>query len=520
MFCTNCGKELPDGSKFCPSCGTAVEEKTAHIFEPEPAPDIAAETPTTESAGNNDPSLYGSKPFSSVGQEAANASLETVVGKNSGYYLQEFKKVEAGEKTKFNWAAFFFSAFFCLYRKCGELFKKYFLIPLILILAASIVTTIGTVKFSLTVMAVGGAASAVGSIWAFISCIRIGKNFNRLYYQHCKELLTTENHKRYGTSVVSAFLLAIVLIVLTSIVSIVATIGAFGGDSTSDAAIKTVKTGYLGEYTDVTVEEIVNYAFTLSDNPADITWDGGSTDDGDLIVEARYTDESGAVTKLQFRMLSDDTFRYGGMTNLSDLKEAVEYLNTIYYLYYMDGVTDEESANAVVNKLNQVSCGAVLCGASASYEGDRENLYQDAFNMEALPATAANYIGLLDSGLNSIDISGDWQDSWSERCTMSIYDMGDNYYSVYVSWASSATDYSEWTFSGYYDEADGILNYNDGLWVSYSEDEFGETHEWIELDHMEGVLIYDDNILYWTDFTSLEYDYDFGSTNMKFTKIS
>ena len=25
MFCKKCGKELPDGTKFCPSCGTNQE---------------------------------------------------------------------------------------------------------------------------------------------------------------------------------------------------------------------------------------------------------------------------------------------------------------------------------------------------------------------------------------------------------------------------------------------------------------------------------------------------------------
>lgn len=25
MFCTNCGKEIPDGSKFCTSCGSKIE---------------------------------------------------------------------------------------------------------------------------------------------------------------------------------------------------------------------------------------------------------------------------------------------------------------------------------------------------------------------------------------------------------------------------------------------------------------------------------------------------------------
>lgn len=33
MFCKNCGKEIPDSTKFCSSCGTAVESamKTAEF---------------------------------------------------------------------------------------------------------------------------------------------------------------------------------------------------------------------------------------------------------------------------------------------------------------------------------------------------------------------------------------------------------------------------------------------------------------------------------------------------------
>ncbi|MBO5286016.1 MAG: zinc ribbon domain-containing protein [Clostridia bacterium] len=39
MFCFKCGKELPDGSKFCPECGTSQEQ---HVEAPAPAPVAAA----------------------------------------------------------------------------------------------------------------------------------------------------------------------------------------------------------------------------------------------------------------------------------------------------------------------------------------------------------------------------------------------------------------------------------------------------------------------------------------------
>lgn len=40
MFCRNCGKEIPEGSKFCPSCGTEQDVHTYHSSAPpsEPPP--------------------------------------------------------------------------------------------------------------------------------------------------------------------------------------------------------------------------------------------------------------------------------------------------------------------------------------------------------------------------------------------------------------------------------------------------------------------------------------------------
>lgn len=339
MFCTNCGKELPDGSKFCPACGTAVEEKSAHIFEPEPAPDTAAETPTTESAGNNNPSLYGSTPFSAKEQEVVNTPLETVIGKNSSYYLREFKKIESGEKTKFNWAAFFFSAFFCLYRKCGELFKKYFLIPIALILVASIVTAIGTVNFSLVAMAVGGAASAVGSIWAFINCIRMGKNFNHLYYEHCKEVLTSGEKKKYGTSVVSPIILVVILVIAVSLTSIITTIGAFG--SNTDAGKS--DTMLNGEYGIVDPSFLGEYLYL------NFNWNGDGT------LQMYYSDDPSDVIEATYEISSADTEGMYSLHIFNEDKTEGEVLFEFYQLgenefavYFSDWITDGADTNTIM----------------------------------------------------------------------------------------------------------------------------------------------------------------------------
>lgn len=57
MFCCNCGQNLPDGSKFCPNCGTPVESDPnpeGLTPEAEPVPAQAPETPAPEESGRTE----------------------------------------------------------------------------------------------------------------------------------------------------------------------------------------------------------------------------------------------------------------------------------------------------------------------------------------------------------------------------------------------------------------------------------------------------------------------------------
>lgn len=45
--CRNCGQELPDGTKFCPSCGAPAEQETPRSAPPAPAPEPQGEAPKT-----------------------------------------------------------------------------------------------------------------------------------------------------------------------------------------------------------------------------------------------------------------------------------------------------------------------------------------------------------------------------------------------------------------------------------------------------------------------------------------
>ena len=33
MFCKKCGKEIPEGTRFCPACGAEQDEETTHISQ-------------------------------------------------------------------------------------------------------------------------------------------------------------------------------------------------------------------------------------------------------------------------------------------------------------------------------------------------------------------------------------------------------------------------------------------------------------------------------------------------------
>ena len=117
--------------------------------------------------------------------------------------------------------------YFCFYRKCAHLFKKYFLVPLIISLVSTGILTLGFSNFSLTWMAVGFIATLAGYIWYLVNAIRFGKNFNREYYEHIKAILDSGNEKQYGTSLVAALVSVVVYTLVNVLIGTVASLALF-----------------------------------------------------------------------------------------------------------------------------------------------------------------------------------------------------------------------------------------------------------------------------------------------------
>ena len=241
MFCSKCGYKIPAGAAFCPNCGAKVQaEEAVHHSD---APSNAAQ-PGTEDQPDTEPSGQSGQPAAQTeqgtqtepesqpdavptagptippaapqpvqnGAQPAGDPLAVMVGKHADYYLAEFKKIDAGQKPRFNWAALLFGPIMCFYRRSGELFKKYFLPVYIALLVSSLVLMVGMSSLNGPVAVVSMVLALASCVWGLINAIRFGRNFNHDYYAHCKQQLAKPaSERKGGTSIknIVFFLLAL-----------------------------------------------------------------------------------------------------------------------------------------------------------------------------------------------------------------------------------------------------------------------------------------------------------------------
>ena len=179
MFCTHCGAHLTGGERFCPGCGAALQPAEAAgpgVQQPLPA---APQGPAGQ--GWQQPAYAGYMP--SRPPRAARTPWP------DAYYVQEFEKVAATGKGSFNWAAFFFGPFHCLYRGCVPRFLKLYL-P---IWAAGMAAAVFVQMQAPAALHGGGGLYALGlvlnllcSLWGVGVGLYNGFTFNRHYFEHVR----------------------------------------------------------------------------------------------------------------------------------------------------------------------------------------------------------------------------------------------------------------------------------------------------------------------------------------------
>ena len=153
-----------------------------------------------------------------------------------------------------------------------------------------------------------------------------------------------------------------------------------GGNSSE---ISTVQNGYLGEFTNMTVKEILDGYYMDTLNYEEGIWDSGITDDGTTIVQVEYTNETLGNTTIQFSMANENCFKITAFVDpleeIKDPSDLLAVLNKIYLVSYESQYPSEQMGaieTKLLTELTSVNATSVRYGASQDYEGDRSQLYQ------------------------------------------------------------------------------------------------------------------------------------------------
>ena len=219
MYCLKCGYKIPAGAAFCPNCGAKVQ--AAESARPAAVPSEAV--PQSNAVPPAGPSVPPVAPQSAQNNaQPAGDPLAAIVGKHADYYMAEFKKIDAGQKPRFNWAAFLFGPMMCFYRRSGELFKRYFLFIYVALVVSSLVLIVGMSSLNGPVAVVGAVFALAAGVWGLVNAIRFAKNFNRDYYAHCKQQLAKPaSERKGGTSIKNIVLFLLALTGVEIVLSIV-----------------------------------------------------------------------------------------------------------------------------------------------------------------------------------------------------------------------------------------------------------------------------------------------------------
>ena len=153
-------------------------------------------------------------------------------------------------------------------------------------------------------------------------------------------------------------------------------VGMFSG---TPEWVATVQNGYLGEYTDITVYELLSTYRSFYENEV---WDGGTTDAGTKIAEVRFTSpQSEDSTTIQFQMLNEEVFKVSAFVDTTQPNaqnsDILYMLNLMYYSEAsMQYLLEEVKTGQLCALMRTVDANEVTYGAATDYIGDRSALYK------------------------------------------------------------------------------------------------------------------------------------------------
>lgn len=184
----------------------------------------------------------------------------------------------------------------------------------------------------------------------------------------------TPNHPPRGILIGGVAAVAVIIVVAVVLI--------FGSGTASE--ISTVQNGYLGEYTDMTVKEVLDRYYGLL-YQAEGEWISGENADaeGVIMVQVEYSSELLGTATLQFTLLDEQCFEItyidDPMETIEEASDVLAVLNKVYVAAYESQYEQTELAEIeaqLLERLTEVNATLVRYGASADYDGDRSQLYQ------------------------------------------------------------------------------------------------------------------------------------------------
>lgn len=97
------------------------------------------------------------------------------------------------------------------------------------------------------------------------------------------------------------------------------------------------------------------------------------------------------------------------------------------------------------------------------------------------------------------EFAGIWEDSTSQRASMTVIADGSDKYEVEINWGDSAEETTTWAFSGTFDMKGGFLSYEDCQKTITTFKDGGEMKETVEYTGGKGAIMYFDGYLKWED---------------------
>lgn len=257
-----------------------------------------------------------------------------------------------------------------------------------------------------------------------------------------------------------------------------ATNGAYGkgtvAEKDENADIAMIQTGYLGEFEDATVKDILDMNFGLSGFT--LNWLSADMDGKRFVAFYAYQDgkEIDSGTTILFQVCSDETFRVSGYSEgekeYSEPTEIADFFNNWYMNWYIknkigqDASEDEimEGMQALIHeRFDMISGSAVLYGASRNYSGDRKNLSKDIDGTEPLNMSVTELINSYSDNMLDIYTVGESISEGDEVNEQPVYqEVQDlDYFAIYEDILLDVeASYGEYSQCALYDmDGDGVL---------------------------------------------------------------